>query len=101
MNWLTRLCRKRGRIISRYCHDLLNRPYMLTDTGFHRRGNSKRLMYSREVVVHVKQSDHRDVVFDLLAERIRQPGEAAHIHPHVEILSLYIARGNMGMIRVA
>jgi hypothetical protein len=48
-------------------------------------------MYAHEVVVHVKQSDHSDMVFQLLAEGICQPSEPPHIHSHIEILSLDVA----------
>src|SRR5690242_6578690 len=82
-------------------YDFLNRPHMRTQASFHRRSNPKRLMHADEVVVHMKQGDHCDVVLNLLAEGIRQTGEAAHIHPHVEVLSLHIARGNVRVIRIA
>jgi hypothetical protein len=39
-----------------------------------------------EVVVHEVQGDRVRVHLDLLAERIRQPGEAAHVHPHRQVL---------------
>lgn len=35
---------------------------MLTDSRFHRRSDSQGLVNPREVVVHVKQGDHRDVM---------------------------------------
>src|ERR1035438_2153933 len=47
-------------------------------------------MNSREVVVHMKQSDHRNVVIELLTEGICEPGKPAHVHPHVEILTLHV-----------
>src|ERR1035438_7786805 len=76
-------------------NDLLNRPHMPTDACFHRRSNPEGLMNPAEVVVHVKQSDHRDVVLDLLREGVRQPRKAPHVHPHVEILSLNVAGADM------
>jgi len=30
------------------------------------------------------------VVFDFLAESVRQAGKAAHVHPHREILALHV-----------
>src|ERR1035437_9462104 len=69
----------------------MNRPRMLTDTRFHRRSNPEGLVNPAKVVVHVKQSDHCDVVLDLLAEGVCQPGEAPHVHSHVEILPFHVA----------
>ena len=79
-------------------YDFLNRPHMKTDASFHRRSNPKCLVYPAEVVVHMKQSYHRDVVVELLTEGIRQSGEAPHVHPHVEILPLHIRRADMRVI---
>src|ERR1022692_5339980 len=45
--------------------------------------------------MHMKQSEHGDVIFKLLTEGISQPGEAPHVHPHVEILSLNVRRADM------
>ena len=52
-------------------------------------------MNAAEVVVHMKQRQHSDVIFELLTEGIRQPGEPAHVHPHVEILSLDVGRADV------
>src|SRR5260370_34413904 len=71
---------------------------MRTQARFHRRSNPQGLMNPRKVVVHVKQGDHRNVVLDLLTEGIRQPGEAAHVHSHVEVLSLNVAGRNVCLI---
>ena len=43
-----------------------------------------------EIVVHVMQGQRRDMVFDLFGERVRQASEAAHLHPHREILALNV-----------
>src|SRR6266567_1317713 len=64
---------------------------MLTDSRFHRRSNAQGLMNPREVVVHVKQGDHSDVILNLLTEGVRQSCKSPHVHPHVEILSLNVA----------
>jgi hypothetical protein len=48
-------------------------------------------MHPAEVVVHVIQGDGMAKVLNLLAESIRQAGEAPHRHPHREILPLDIA----------
>jgi hypothetical protein len=71
---------------------------MLTDTRFHRGRDAQGLMHPREVIVHMEQSQHSDMVLDLLAEGIRKPGEAAHIHPHVEVLTLHIAGADVVVI---
>ena len=47
-------------------------------------------MNANEVVVHMKQSDHCDVVVEVFTKGIRQASEPAHVHPHVEILPLHI-----------
>src|ERR1022692_622024 len=72
-----------------------NRPRTLTDPRFHRRGNAQGLVDANEVVVHMEQSQHSDVIFQFLAEGVRQPGEPPHTHPHVEILSLNVRRADM------
>jgi hypothetical protein len=68
---------------------------MITDTSLHRRSNPQRLMNAAKVVVHMKQGQHSDVIFELLTEGVRQPGEPPHIHPHVEVLSLNVGRADM------
>src|ERR1035441_7093831 len=78
----------------------MNRPNMLTDTSFHRRSDSQGLVNPREVVVHMEQGNHSDVIVELLAERISQPSEAPHVHSHVEILSLNVAGADVFWIRV-
>ena len=74
------------------CRDLLNRPHMRTEPRFHRRSNAQGLMHATEVVVHMKQREHSDVIIELLAEGVRQPSEPPHIHPHVEILPFDIGQ---------
>src|ERR1039458_8660343 len=64
---------------------------MLTDARFHRRSNSQGLMNPSEVVVHVKQGDHCDMIFEFLAEGVSQASKAPHIHPHVQVLALDVA----------
>jgi hypothetical protein len=46
-------------------------------------------MNFHEVVKHEVQRDGMRVHFDLLAEGIGEPAEAADVHPHREVLSLY------------
>ena len=57
----------------------MDRPHMGTQSRFHRWSNTQRLVNPREVVMHVKQSNHRDVVINLFTEGIRQAGEASHV----------------------
>ena len=68
---------------------------MLTDTRFHRRSNPQGLMDAAEVVVHMEQSQHSDVIFELLTEGVCQSGEPPHVHSHGEILSLNVRRADV------
>src|ERR1022692_1094040 len=68
---------------------------MLTNASLHRRSNPQRLVNPAEVVVHMKQRQHSDVIFELLTEGVRQPGKPPHIHSHVEILSLNVGRADV------
>jgi hypothetical protein len=49
----------------------------------------------------MKQGDHRDVIIELLAKGICKASETAHVHSHIEILSLHVAGGDVLLIRVA
>jgi hypothetical protein len=51
----------------------------------------QRLAYSREIVVHEVNGDHRCEILISLRESIRQTCEAAHRHPHRKIQTLNIA----------
>lgn len=74
---------------------------MLTDTSFHRRSNPQGLMDPREIVMHVEQRNHVDVVVDLLAEGVREASKAAHVHSHVQVLPFYIAGRDVSLIGIA
>lgn len=74
---------------------------MRTDASFHRRSDPQGLMNPAKVVVHVKQSNHGGVVLKLLAEGVRQASESAHVHTHVEILTLHVASRDVLLIRGA
>src|ERR1022692_2292406 len=80
---------------SRQCSYLSYRPRMRTNPRFHRRSNAQGLMNAAKVVMHMKQRQHSDVIVELLAEGVRQPGEPPHVHPHVEILPLNVGRADM------
>jgi hypothetical protein len=51
--------------------------------------------------MHIVQADRMNVIFNFLRERIRQPREAAHAHPHREILPLNVARRNVIRIGIS
>ena len=73
---------------------------MIRNPRLHRRGNAQTLMNPAEIVVHVVKGDRGNVVFDLLREGIGKPGEAAHLHPHGEVLPLDVAGADMLRVRV-
>ena len=52
-------------------------------------------MNADEVVVHVEQGDRVSMIRELLAERIRQTGKSADVHPHGEILPLHVGRADV------
>lgn len=58
-------------------------------------------MDAAEIVMHVVNGNHRDVVFDFLGEGVCQSSKAAHRHPHSEILPFYVAGRNVTGIRIA
>ena len=58
-------------------------------------------MDAAEIIEHRVQRDHVNVIFKLLRERIRQPREAAHVHPHGEVLALDIGRADMRYVWIA
>jgi hypothetical protein len=77
------------------CSDLSNRPSMISHARFHRRRHAQGLVDADEVVVHMKQRQHSDVIFEFLTKGISQPSEPAHVHPHVEILSFNVRRADV------
>jgi len=74
---------------------------MRTDPRFHRRSNPQGLMHATEVVPRVPEGDHVRVILQLLAERVRQPGETTHTHSHVEVLPFDVRGRNVLRIGVA
>src|SRR6266704_3411983 len=74
---------------------------MLTNPRFHRRSNPQGLMNPRKVMMNMKQCERVHVVLNALAERISQASEPAHLHSHVEILSLYKTGRDMLWIGIA
>jgi hypothetical protein len=77
---------------------------VIRDPPCHRRSARVRdleaLVDPSEVVVH-EMADRRRVVLDLLGEDVGQPSEAAHPHPHREVLALDVTGGDPAGIRVA
>jgi hypothetical protein len=74
---------------------------MRTQASFHRRGNAQGLMDARKVVPHVEQRDLMNVIVNLFGESISQASEAAHLHPHGEVLTLHKAGRNVARVRIA
>jgi len=70
---------------------------MVSNARFHGRGNAQGLVDAKEIVVRMEQSQHLDVILELLTEGVRKPGEATHVHPHVEILPFDGGRADMGV----
>ncbi len=64
---------------------------MIRQPRFHCRRNAQGLVNPAEVVVDVVKGDSGNMVFNLLRERVRKPGEAAHLHAHREILPFNVA----------
>lgn len=55
-------------------------------------------MEPQEIIIHEVQRHGVGVVLDLLRERICEPGEPAHVHPHREVLPLYVGRGDVRVV---
>ena len=52
-------------------------------------------MNPAEIVVHVVEADRVAVVLQLLREPVREAGEAAHAHPHREVLPLHVGSADV------
>src|ERR1039458_4000455 len=76
-------------------------PHMVCQGRFHRGRNAQRLVNPAEVVVGEVQTVCRPEVLPLLAESVRQPRQAAHLHSDGEILTLHMGRANLVGIGVA
>ena len=57
-------------------NDVMNRPQIPSETSSHRRANTQGLMTPHEVVVHVKQRNHGNVVIELFTECVRQSSKS-------------------------
>jgi hypothetical protein len=52
-------------------------------------------MQAHEVEIRSLERDRLGVVFDLFANRVRQVGEPAHVHPHCEVPALNEGRADV------
>lgn len=68
---------------------------MIAQSTLHGWRHPKCLVDANEVAVHEMKGDGVGVIVDLLGETICQASEAAHVHPHGEVLALYIAGADM------
>ena len=59
------------------------------------------LMLSHKIVIEEVNANHGFVVLQLLGESISQAHKAPHIHPHGEVLALYMAGADVVKIRRA
>src|SRR4051812_28715718 len=60
--------------------DIFHRPQPIRHASGHRGSDAKRLMDADEVVEHEVERQRVVVVFELLRERVGEPGEAAKDH---------------------
>lgn len=58
-------------------------------------------MHAAKVVPHEVEREGRRVVLDFLAEGVRQAREAAHRHPHRQVLPINAVRADALLIRIA
>jgi hypothetical protein len=71
------------------------RPNVVGNPRFHRRGDAKRRMHPHHVVVCEVQGDSGFQVRELLAVGVRQACQAAKLHPHRKVTALNIAGRNV------
>jgi hypothetical protein len=69
-------------------HDIRPVHNRLGQSRSHRRRNPKRSVDTKKIIPDRPNRDHMRVVLEFLAERIREPSEAAIVHPHCEIGAL-------------
>lgn len=58
-------------------------------------------MLAAEVIVHEVKLQRVQVLLILFRVCVRQAGEAAHSHPHREVLALDVGRGSFAQIGLA
>lgn len=76
-----------------------NAPNRIGHARFHGWCDAEGLMNAAEVVVHVVKGNRRFVVFQLFGKSVCQPGEAAHSHPHREVLTFHEGGGDVLEVR--
>jgi hypothetical protein len=62
---------------------------VVTEVCGHCWGNAQGLVKTAVVIEHVVQSYGMRVIFYFLAESVGQAREAAHMHPHGQVLPLH------------
>jgi hypothetical protein len=72
--------------------EFLNRPNVVREIRFHRRGHSQGFVNPAEVVIGEVQGNSVPEVFPLLAEAQRQSGQPFDLRPHREVLALNMGR---------
>lgn len=85
------LRRRFGPPVQRSVDHLGNRPDVIRHADGHRGCDAQRLVHAAEIVVRHIQGDGSSVVFGLLAEPVRQSGEAARCHSDRQIRPLDVA----------
>src|SRR5579884_4080100 len=81
--------------------EVLEPPGMIRDARSDGRSRLERRMNPREVVVREVERDRADQVLKLLAVCVGEAREAAHAHPHGQVLALDVAGGDRGRIGAA
>lgn len=79
-------------------HDIGQRPRLGRNASGNRRSRFQGLVDAHEIVVHIEQRHHVNVVLDLFREGVGEAGEPAHRHSHGEILAFHMAGGNVERI---
>ena len=74
---------------------------MVREARFHGRRDPQSLVNPAEVVVGEVQAVGSPEVLPLFAERVRQPGQAAHGHADCQILPFNVARANQALVGIA
>ena len=82
-------------------HNIADFPKPVGDARRHRRAYPQLRVDSDKVVIHEVQRHGVGVVLHLLRKCVREPGEAAHVHPHREVLALHVGRGDVLRIGLA
>lgn len=76
-------------------------PRFRRQPGRFRRSRFQRHVNAAEVVISEEQGHCRSVIRQLLAVRVRQPGQAANLHPKSLVAAFNVARANAGLFRLA